>query len=66
MIEKFNCKVDKEDYLEIEQNAKYVVFEIVNFFDDEDKLDSALVSLSKEQIKDLIVKLNFMIEEITD
>jgi hypothetical protein len=63
MIEKFNCKIDKEDYLEIEQYDKYVVFEIVNFFDGE-KPECALASLSKEQVKELITKLNVMIEKI--
>jgi hypothetical protein len=63
MIEKYGCNVDKGDYLEIERVRNYVVFEVVNF-QDEETLTCSLASLNKDQVKDLISKLNNMIKEI--
>jgi hypothetical protein len=61
MIEKYFCGLDKKDYFEIEMVRDRIVLETVNFHDD-NKLDCALVSLSKEQVKDLIIKLTEMVK----
>lgn len=64
MIYKYDCKVDKGDYLEIEKVNKYITFEVVNYHDSNEGLSCALASLSKDQTIDLISKLKNMLEEI--